>query len=50
MGRYFVEIDAEKYENYGEVYIIAPPIQWEALCEREFAKIPRGGFEIHSKE
>ena len=50
MDRYFVEIDTEKYENFGEVYITAPPIQWSILCEREFAKVPRGGFEIHRRE
>lgn len=50
MERYFVEIDAEKYESDGEIYIIAPPFCWSALCERESSPLPKSGFEIHRKE
>lgn len=50
MSRYFAEIDAYKYEPFGEVDMVSPPAEWEELLSREFRKLSKGGFEIHRQE
>ena len=49
MNRYFIEIDSKKYEEYGEIDIISPPMQGE-LLDAQFAQKVKGGFEIHRPE
>jgi len=48
--KFFVEIDAEKYQKWGEVAIISPPKELDELLAENFRTVPRGGFEIHRKE
>lgn len=50
MNRFFVEIDATKFERDGEVALIDTPKSWESLLDSLIEKPPKGNFSISRQD
>lgn len=50
MNRFFVEIDATKFQRDGEVAIIDAPKSWELLFDSIIEKPPKGNFSISRQD
>jgi len=46
INKYYVEIDAVKFEQAGEVALTSPPMPWQKIFDDNLI-VPKGNFGIH---
>lgn len=47
MNRYYMEIDASKFEQTGAVEIVGVPVSWADLFNDTIGEVPKGNFGIY---